>query len=223
MSDSDSSTCDSSVDFGCNGNGEITPQFHNTETSERSHNSGLTSPQLSISCVLFRGCCQFRLLFCFHQLFPRAVSTIFSGIVSDLCFVVQILKSNPLPTEAEKTCAEKILENHQLRLAGILRENRANNRAFLTVTEILLNGATLPADNSKDAEPIMHEGVNLMKLFAGSEPSKFGRTLSKHIFGSGKTNKLANTLIAKSKRKSTGIRNPCDQELREKFEGLPEM
>ena len=133
------------------------------------------------------------------------------------------MKSNPLPTEAEKTSAEKILENHQLRLAGILRENRANNREFLTVTEILLNGATLPADNSKDAEPIMHEGVNLMKLFAGSEPSKFERTLSKHIFGSGKTNKLANTLIAKSKRKSTGIRNPCDQELREKFEGLPEM
>ena len=75
MSNSDSFTCDSSVDFGCNGNGDITPQFHNSETSERSHNSRLTSPQLSISCVLFRGFDQFRFLVCFHQPFPRAVST----------------------------------------------------------------------------------------------------------------------------------------------------
>ena len=125
---------------------------------------------------------------------------------------------NDCPTiDALMNSVNESLECHRSEMKKLRNEERANNEEFLSVLHVLLTGENENLENSDDAEPILWKGENLMSLYAGPEPSKFGRKLGMKMFGE-KEFSLLKTHIIGPVRNRKDTRNAVPEDQRKIFE-----
>ena len=120
---------------------------------------------------------------------------------------------NDCPTiDALKNSVNESLECHRSEMKKLRNEERANNEEFLSVLHVLLTGENEIHENNDDGEPILWKGENLMSLYAGPEPSKFGRKLGMKMFGEKEFSLLKTHIIGPVRnRKDTRSAVPEDQ------------
>ena len=75
------------------------------------------------------------------------------------------------------------------------------------------------ADNTTVYLPVMHEGINLMQVPAGSSAAKFWRHLGCAMYGKGEQCKLQSLIIGTHRRRKD-FRIPVPEDERAKFELL---
>jgi len=117
----------------------------------------------------------------------------------------------------QDTVDRMIFESNK-NIDALVIENKANTEEFLNVVTMIECGNldTSSSNSSSPGDSILHDGENLLELFAGPQPSKFGRVLARKLFGSHQECKLMTESIGKPGPQ----RSPCDVTLRDKFEGL---
>ena len=77
-------------------------------------------------------------------------------------------------------------------------------------------------DNSASHPEVIWNGKNLMGLYAGPEPSKFGRKLAVEMFGEKETSLLKTQYIGPLKGRREA-RTPVSEEARHDFEGFSNL
>ena len=110
---------------------------------------------------------------------------------------------------------DNLIGQHQHRLKKVRQELKADNAEFFSVVASEMSGEQLCADNSSN-EQVMFKGRNLMSIVATSDPSQFGRDLTKAIFGEEKDCALKNYMIGKERCK-TNSRPRVDLQLEKLF------
>ena len=104
------------------------------------------------------------------------------------------------------------MECHHSEMKKLRNKERANNEEFLSVLHALLTGENENHEKSDDGESILWKGENLMSLYAGPEPSKFGRKLGMKMFGEKEFSLLKTHIIGPVRnRKNTRSALPDDQ------------
>ena len=133
------------------------------------------------------------------------------------------LHSTPLDPERQefelfKRRIDETISTHKANLKRFRDEGKANNEEFLNVLNIIVRGETPDFDNVTDHQEVLWNGENLMSLYAGPEPTKFGRQLAVKMFGAKDTCLLKTHIIGpvKGRRES---RTPISEEGRKTFEG----
>ena len=114
---------------------------------------------------------------------------------------------------------DEILVKHRACLKEIRRKEKASNIEFLSSVRYLILGEALTVDNSSLFPEVIVNGLNLMTLQAGPEPSKFGRGLAKKVFGEGEDCVLIGQMIGQGRRVSD-VRIRVELHLEKAFEGL---
>ena len=82
-----------------------------------------------------------------------------------------------------------------------------------------MNGETPEVDNSVSHPEVIWNGKNPMGLYAGPEPSKFGRKPAVEMFGEKVTSLLKTQIIGPLKSRHEA-RTPVPEEARHAFEGF---
>ena len=85
--------------------------------------------------------------------------------------------------------------SHKEKLKRIRDEEKANNEEMINVLNVVMKGKEPNVDNVSNHEAIMWNGKNLLELFAGPEPSRFGRQLAVKMWGSRKESLLKTKMI----------------------------
>ena len=114
---------------------------------------------------------------------------------------------------------DEILVKHRACLKEIRRKEKASNIEFLSSVRYLILGEVLTVDNSSLFPEVIVNGLNLMTLQAGPEPSKFGRELAKKVFGEGEDCVLIGQMIGQG-RKVSDVQIRVELHLEKAFEGL---
>ena len=131
--------------------------------------------------------------------------------------------STPLDPERQefelfKKRIDETITTHKANLKRFRDEEKANNEEFLNVLNIIVRGETPDFDNVSDHPEVLWNGENLMSLYAGLEPTKFGRQLAVKMFGAKDTCLLKTHIIGPVKgRHESGT--PISEEGRKTFEG----
>ena len=97
------------------------------------------------------------------------------------------LNPEPLMFENMKKKINMKIEEHKSSLKRLRDEEKANNEEWLRILNSVVKGREPDSDNSTEHPPIMWGGDNLMEIFAGPEPSKFGRKIAVSLFGGRET------------------------------------
>ena len=125
---------------------------------------------------------------------------------------------NDCPTiDALKNSVNESLECHRSEMKKLRNEERTINEEFLSVLHVLLTGENENHENNDDDEPILWKGENLMSLYAGPEPSKFGLNLGMKMFGE-KEFSLLKTVVIGSVRNRKDTRSAVPEDQRKIFE-----
>ena len=112
---------------------------------------------------------------------------------------------------------DETLSSYKSKLKQNRDEEKANNEGFVRVLSAVLNGETPEVDNSVSHPEVIWNGKNLMGLYAGPEPSKFGRKLAVEMFGEKETSLLKTQIIGLLKGRREA-RTPVPEEARHAFE-----
>ena len=119
--------------------------------------------------------------------------------------------------EAFKRNLSRMVDEHKMSLKKLRQEERANDEEFFALVTYQNTGELPSADNTTVYLPVMHEGINLMQVPAGSSAAKFGRHLGCAMYGKGELCKLQSLIIGAHRRRKD-IRTPVPEDERAKFE-----
>ena len=114
---------------------------------------------------------------------------------------------------------DETLSSYKSKIKQNRDEGKANNEEFVRVLNAVMNGETSEVDNSVSHPEIIWNAKNLMALYAGPEPSKFGRKLAVDMFGEKETSLLKTQIIGPLKGRHEA-RTPVSEEARHTFEGF---
>ena len=153
---------------------------------------------------------------------PKRKSDVLSSSDEEELNLSAVLHSTPISHERQefemfKKKIDETLSSYKSKLKQNRDEEKANNEEFVRVLSAVLNGETPEVDNSVSHPEVIWNGKNLMGLYAGPEPSKFGRKLAVEMFGEKETSLLKIIGPLKGRREA---RTPVQEEARHVFEGL---
>ena len=117
------------------------------------------------------------------------------------------------------------VNSHRKKLKAIRSMEKANNLEFLKVMSIEMNGETLlPMNDSEEMVWFQKDGewINLMTVYAGPQPSKFGRHLATKMFGKDEDCRLMVEMIG-CERQSVLTRTPIPKEEEKLFRRVVEL
>ena len=126
--------------------------------------------------------------------------------------------------ELERRLNEE-LNSQRKKLKAIRSKEKANNLEFLKVMSIELNCETLlPMNDSEEVVWFQKDGewINLMTIYAGPQPSKFGRHLATKMFGKHDDCRLMVEMIG-CERQSVLTRTPIPKEEEKLFRRVVEL
>ena len=112
--------------------------------------------------------------------------------------------------------------SHKKKLKRIRDEEKANNEEMINVLNVVMKGKEPNVDNVSNHEAIMWNGKNLLELFAGPEPSRFGRQLAVEMWGSRKESLLKTKMIGPVRCRKE-CRTPLDDKNRTVFEKVVKL
>ena len=155
---------------------------------------------------------------------PKRKSNVLSSSDEEELNLSAVLHSTPISHERQefemfKRKIDETLSSYKSKLKQNRDEEKANNEEFVRVLSAVLNGETPEVDNSVSHPEVIWNGKNLMGLYAGPEPSKFGRKLAVEMFGEKETSLLKSQIIGPLKGRREA-RTPVPEEARHAFEGL---
>ena len=109
------------------------------------------------------------------------------------------------------------IEEHTSILKRLRDEEKANNEEWLRILNSVVKGREPDSDISTEHPPIMWREDNLLEIFAGPEPSKFGRKIAVSMLGGRETSILKTHIIGPVKNRNE-TRIPIVEEHRKFFE-----
>ena len=155
---------------------------------------------------------------------PKRKSDVLSSSDEEELNLSAVLQSTPISHERQefemfKKKFDETLSSYKSKLKQNRDEEKAINEEFVSVLNAVLNGDTPEVDNSASHPEVIWNGKNLMGLYAGPEPSKFGCKLAVEMFGEKETSLLKTQIIGplKSRREA---RTAVSEEARHAFEGF---
>ena len=102
----------------------------------------------------------------------------------------------------------RMVDEHKMSSKKLRQEERANDEDFFALVTYQKTDELPCADNTTVYLPVMHEGINLMQVPAGSSAAKFGRHLGCAMYGKGEQCKLQSLIIGAHRRRKD-IRKRC--------------
>ena len=135
---------------------------------------------------------------------PKKKSNVLSSSDEEELNLSAVLHSTPISHECQefeifKRKIDETLSSYKSKLKQNRDEEKANNEEFVRVLSAVLNGETPEVENSVSHPEVIWNGKNLMGLYAGPEPSKFGRKLAVEMFGEKETSLLKTKSLVLSK------------------------